>query len=325
MSLYLSRGGIKMDQKQPLIPEWIGNLPFPPKKKKSVVITKEMEVSYFYGFPGFQVECWACVCTDKITLAGYTLPPGTHDEPPGFHLHGDEYYYILEGEAVVFNPEGGETYLVYEGDTLFIPQRTRHQIFNFSNKKVQVLCLLAPKMWADDGMGTIIPRVKEPKFYKGKMGITGGEKRGQEEFIRPNINCLGKWPVDTVSFRAEKILLRIPKDKRLPLIHGEKNHVLFSFIVSSDYIHFGELTIPPNGYSEFEQHEGDEVIYALKGEVVIRISETDDPELERENAVRSSYRVREGEKMLIPEGIKHQYFNFSDEVTKTLFAIAPRL
>jgi len=120
-------------------------------------------------------------------------------------------------------------------------------------------------------------------------------------------------------------LLRIPKDKRLPLIHGQKNHVLFSFIVSNDYIHFGELTVLPNQHSEFEEHKGEEVLRVLKGELLLRILDTDNPEMETKNASRDSYRAGENEKIFIPEGTKHRYVNLGDEPIKVFFAVAPKL
>ena len=149
------------------IPEWIGNYPFSPKDKKVAVITKEMELSTLYGFEGFQVESQIFVSTDKITFSDWTLPPGARIEPPGMHNYGDEVYYFLEGDPIAFNPEKGETYQLHAGDTLLIPQGTRHQIFNFTKKKIRALSVVAPKIWAEDKTGTRIPLIKKPKFYKG--------------------------------------------------------------------------------------------------------------------------------------------------------------
>lgn len=148
------------------IPPWIGNHPFPPDKKKFVVITKDMELSTLYGFEGNQIECKRFVSTDKLNLDQWILPPGTHCEPAGQHNFGDELYYVLEGELVAFNPETGDTYQLQAGDALYIPQRTRHQVFNFTTSAVVVIGVIAPKIWVPDKMGTNVPSVGKPKFYK---------------------------------------------------------------------------------------------------------------------------------------------------------------
>lgn len=156
------------NQKKASIPNWIEKHPFPPEKKRAVLITKNMEISTLYGFQGTQVKSQIFVSTDKITFSDWTLPPGAQIEPPGLHNHGDEIYYFLEGDPIAFNPEKGEVYQLHAGDALLIPQGTRHQIFNFTNKKIRALSVVAPRIWAEDAVGTRIPTVKKPKFYKGE-------------------------------------------------------------------------------------------------------------------------------------------------------------
>jgi len=159
-------GGSRSERTQ--VPDWIGRVPFSPEQKRTVVVTKSMEVSTLYGYVGHQVESQIFVSTDKITLSDWTLPPGSYYAPPGLHLHGDELYYIVKGNPTAFNPETGETLQLREGDTLLIPRGTRHQIFNFTEQTIHALSVAAPILWADDGMGTEIPDIKEPKFYRPK-------------------------------------------------------------------------------------------------------------------------------------------------------------
>ncbi|GAH82791.1 unnamed protein product, partial [marine sediment metagenome] len=186
-------------------------------QKKVTIITEDMIVSFLYGFEGNQVENQVFISTDKILMAEWTLPPGTHYEPAGFHLHGDECYYIIEGNAVAFNPETGETHKLFTGDALLIPQKTRHQIFNFDNKIVKAIACVAPRIWAEDKMGTIIPEVKKPKFYKSgfssekKSGI--GERITMSPEMPPNLDSLGKWPAPGPQLRHNKQLLPIPLKK----------------------------------------------------------------------------------------------------------------
>ncbi len=149
------------------IPAWIGNFPFPPEKKRFVVIHKEDELSGFYGFEGHQVALRRFVSLDQFTVSHWTLNPGNYYEPAGQHNYGDEIYYFLEGDPVAFAPETGETYQLHAKDALYIPQGTRHQIFSFNEKKVVAISIVAPRIWAaEDKMGTVIPSVKKPRFYK---------------------------------------------------------------------------------------------------------------------------------------------------------------
>ncbi|UCF97813.1 MAG: hypothetical protein JSV89_22005 [Spirochaetaceae bacterium] len=142
--------------------------------------------------------------------------------------------------------------------------------------------------------------------------------------MKANIDCLGKWPVDGKKSREEKRLVAVREQDHLPLVHGQQQHVLMSMIVSNDVLNVGIITIPVGGYSEMECHRGDETLYALHGEVTIRTMNPGEKE-RRENASFMSQQVRESEKMLIPEGIRHQYLNFTEEVIKVFFAVAPGL
>jgi len=140
--------------------------------------------------------------------------------------------------------------------------------------------------------------------------------------MRPNLKSLYKWPVEGKKARQNATLFHLTPQQRLPLIHGRDKHVLFSFIVSNDYMHIAVLTIPPGGHSEVESHKGDEALYVLEEDLVVRLV----PEREsggKKTAVYESYHICCGEKCLIPEGIKHQYLNFTHKVVKVFVAIGP--
>ena len=307
------------------IPEWIGNTPFPPEKKRVCRITRDMYVGFLYGFETTQVENQVFACTDMIFMCEWTLPPGSHYEPPGYHLHGDECYYLLEGEATAFNPETGETFTFGKGDALIIPQCTRHQIFNMTDKRIVAIACVAPAIWADDGMGTIIPKVETPRFYKGRDNPSEGRVPPPYKLpeLKRNIDSIGIWPAPGPELRKAKQLVVVRPRDQLALIHGEERHVLFSFVVSSDYMHLGVLTAPVAGVSEFETHQGDEVINVLEGELCVRISSS--IEERSDDATYPHYKLFEGDKMFIPAGVRHQYMNFVNDPVKAYIAVAPRL
>jgi mannose-6-phosphate isomerase-like protein (cupin superfamily) len=316
----------KQKNKIPPVPDWIGNTPFPPEKKRPCKITEDMYADFLYGFIGTQVENHVFVSTDKITMAEWILPPGSHYEPAGFHLHGDECYYLVEGEATAFNAETGETFIFRAGEAMLIPQRTRHQIYNMTNRRIVTISCLAPKVWADDGMGTIIPQVEHPRFYKGPEEPAYKEAPLLEYISPPtkrNIDSLGNWPAPGPKLREIKQLTIIKPEDHLTLIHGKEKHVLFSFVVSNDYIHLAVLKVPVAGISELESHEGDEIINVLEGDLCVRIPTSEDERMDSATYPHTWLKARES--MLIPEGVKHQYLNFTNDVVKAYVAIAPKL
>ncbi len=56
------------------------------------------------------------------------------------------------------------------------------------------------------------------------------------------LDLLGRFPVSGEEARKNKRLIHIPQDKMLRLIHGKENHILVSFFVSNDFVHFGKDT-----------------------------------------------------------------------------------
>jgi len=65
--------------------------------------------------------------TDKGNVVFLYYPPGTKNE---LHAHEDmeTIYYIVEGEGLV--TIGEEKELLKQGDVVFTPRRTKHQVVN---------------------------------------------------------------------------------------------------------------------------------------------------------------------------------------------------
>jgi mannose-6-phosphate isomerase-like protein (cupin superfamily) len=307
------------------VPAWIGNTPFRPDEKRACKLTEEMHVGFLYGFETTQVENQVFASTDKVFMAEWILPPGGHYEPAGLHLHGDECYYLLEGEATAFNAETGETFVFRAGDAMLIPQCTRHQIYNVGAERVVAVACVAPKIWADDGMGTVVPQAASPRFYKGPSEPTYGPPPSPYLLprLRRSLDSLGSWPAPGPELRKAKQLVIIRPEDQLALLHGKDRHVRFSFVVSNDYMHLAVLAVPVAGVSEFETHEGDEVVNVLEGELCVRISASADER--SDDATYPHVRLNRREKMLIPAGTRHQYLNFTNGVVKAYVAVAPRL
>jgi mannose-6-phosphate isomerase-like protein (cupin superfamily) len=133
------------------------------------------------------------------------------------------------------------------------------------------------------------------------------------------LNYVGSWPVPGPEARRRKKILVIKPTETLDLIHGKNAHVLVSFAISNDLIHFGSMTIPAGVLSDPERHAGDEVLYALEGNVSIVIG----AEGQNPSVSKSRFEVKQGERFLIPENTEHRYLNTSARSVKIIFGIAP--
>lgn len=134
-----------------------------------------------------------------------------------------------------------------------------------------------------------------------------------------NIDQLGKFPVEGKEARKKPVqFYHISRNQMLRTIKGENYPVSLTFHVSNDFLHVGEIVIPPGGKgvraSEPDSHDGDEALYAEIGPIVVLFPETGE-----------TFEVQEGETLYIPEGMKHQYMNYSSNVIKGVFAVAPNL
>ena len=137
------------------------------------------------------------------------------------------------------------------------------------------------------------------------------------------LDLLGRFPVSGAEARKNKKLIHIPQDKMLKLIHGKENHILVSFFVSNDFVHFGKIQIPKGIYSDPETHKGDEVLFVLKGKLTVQVYEDDGDD--DTSVLHESFEILPEEQFLIPEGRKHRYLNFSDDIVEAVFGIAPEL
>ena len=148
-------------------PEWAGRRPVEPGEKRPMLLTRETSIPRAYGTPPHQIATWLHVSTDKLACTEFSVLPGEHFSPPDIHT-GDEVYYMAEGTATVLNPETGEVHTVAEGDVLLIPKGTWHQTFNFTDKKITVLCSFAPEIWSGGDQGATRDFKGAPVFYKGR-------------------------------------------------------------------------------------------------------------------------------------------------------------
>jgi len=153
------------------IPEWMGRLPNKPNEKVPVRIEKEDEgITDIYGNGKERMCCHTYISTDNILISHWIVPAGQSFQPPDLHS-GDEPYYILEGEAYIFNPETGQLISAKEGDIVFIPRKSWHQVYNFSDKDVIIIAIITGKPWEEKDMDLVEKRdFRSVYFNKESMG-----------------------------------------------------------------------------------------------------------------------------------------------------------
>ncbi len=151
------------DDKKAKVPEWMGKFPYPPGEKKPKIIREKDIITTVYGKGINPIEIAIVADTNRLFFSYYSIKPGSWFEPPDIHA-GDEIYYCLKGEATMFDPINGDTFILKEGDGFFIPKGTWHVGYNFGDKPFCLVTIIAPKAWADLNVNF----EGKQAFYKGQ-------------------------------------------------------------------------------------------------------------------------------------------------------------
>jgi mannose-6-phosphate isomerase-like protein (cupin superfamily) len=147
------------------IPWWANKYPFPPDKKKPVLIKQEDEIYSNYGRGNDRITVQIFISTDKILLSAWIVPPGQSFQPPDIHT-GDEPYYVLKGVATVCNPETGQVVEAKAGDVVFIPAGCWHETYNFGEDDMYLCAIIEGKPWNPEAMKLVEEAVLDPVGYK---------------------------------------------------------------------------------------------------------------------------------------------------------------
>jgi gentisate 1,2-dioxygenase len=125
---------------------------------------------------------------------------------------------------------------------------------------------------------------------------------------------LGTWPVEGQLARKARKFVKITKDGRLPLIHGERSPILMEFIVSNDVVSIGEMIIPSGGVgprtSELDSHLGDAVFYVLNGPVTFFFPKS-----------KEAYCVEDGDAIVVPPRWEYHCINYGGRSANVIFCI----
>ena len=142
---------------------WIGTTPFPPDKKKPMLI-REPAVVTVYGIGDERISPQVWVSTDKILISQWTVPAGQSFQPADIHA-GDEPYYVAEGTATIVNHETGQVTVAKAGDCMLIPAGTWHLVHNFTEEPVRIIAIIAGKVWEEGQKEAVEQAAVEPRYY----------------------------------------------------------------------------------------------------------------------------------------------------------------
>lgn len=109
----------------------------------------------------------------------------------------------------------------------------------------------------------------------------------------------------------EPILMENSKVEVRKLGEGCKCKILFDSLNGAKNFSIGTVIIEPNQRTGEHTRDVEELIFALKGETYVI---TDEKE----------YQLKQGDCILIPQGIKHYHANKSNETIEQIYLFAPQ-
>jgi mannose-6-phosphate isomerase-like protein (cupin superfamily) len=301
------------------VPSWQGRFPFPPESKIPCKINYSNQISTIYGNAPHQNIVNKYVSSDRLTVGDFIVFSGGYFEPPGYHA-GDEIYYIRHGQATVTNPETGETHLAREGDGFVISQNTWHQVFNYEKEDLIIFTAHAPTLYSKDDMGAEIIYLKKYAY----LSLDASAKRSGDfrQSISPEFSYrLYEFPVNGKIAREKKQIVHVPQEKFFHFVCGQDSFIRRSFIVSNDYVHTSLVKMFSGGVSDYEVHQGDEVINVIEGEMNVEIAK-EEADL---SVSAESFNLKPEEKVFIPENIKHRFLNLHGSPALFYSCIAPKI
>lgn len=91
-------------------------------------------------------EGWHLLKHDSFSVIEECVPPG-ESERRHFHYHSRQFFYILQGEAVL--EIDGQVFSLWTNQGIEVPPEVAHQFRNESNSVVRFLVISVPKAHGD--------------------------------------------------------------------------------------------------------------------------------------------------------------------------------
>jgi mannose-6-phosphate isomerase-like protein (cupin superfamily) len=250
-----------------------------------------------------QVYDWIYGRLNRLGALIFSLRPGDYFKSSKTWkplYNQDRFYYVLQGELAIHDPESGEVAVAAEGEAIYWRGNKWHFGYNFGQRETLVLDWAAPSERAAN-----VPEIEASLKKPDLPQIVGGQ-----------YELLGKWPMEHHQSREvawrEGGMITIGRKDCLHLIWGDEKPTLVSLFISTPVITGGVIDLRPGHMAESEAHPGDEVLFATRGRLNVYLPESYD-----------WFELHPKDCLLLPEGVKHQYANFSDEPAQLVFAVAP--
>ena len=232
---------------------------------------------------------------DRISAVTFSLGPGhwfgaSESWKPIYDQH--RFYYVVHGTLAIHDPETGDVAVAGPGEAITWRGARYHFGYNVGDDDVLVLDWFAPKERLLD--------VPESSLASSKRAL--GEIRGGR------YDLLGTWP----ERRDDGGIVTVREGDPLRLIHGTQRPQLVSILSSGEELTAGTFTVRGGAKTEPEQHPGDEVVYALTGQLHVHLPESGAwLELEPLDCA------------FIPAETSHEYWSYGSAATKAVFCVAP--
>ena len=255
------------------------------------VLRADEVVRHTWGDPdaGF-VEDWIYVSSQLIHTIVFGMPQGgrfTHSESFRTIFAADELLHVLQGTLVLANPATGEVVRAEPGESVFFRRDTWHHGFSYGDEPLRVLEFFAPPP------------------ATGTSGAYALQQPYLEVSTYADDGVLGRLVPPRESARGSFTLLR-REDAVLRLDTG----VLVGLLASTEHLTVGTIAVPVGGESVLESHEGEELVYALRGSLQVSAGGVDAA-------------LAPGDGFLIPAGTPHSYAADGGMVAEAIFGVAP--
>jgi quercetin dioxygenase-like cupin family protein len=235
------------------------------------------------------VEDWIYVSSQRIHAIVFGLQPGgafRHSESFRTVFAADELLYVLQGTLVLANPETGDVVRAEPGESVFFRRDTWHHGFSYGDEPLRVLEYFAPPP------------------ATGTSGAYAQTRPYLEESVYAVDGVVGSWKGGRSAGSSLRVLRR--EDSAWRLDRG----VLVGLLVSTEHLTAGTLTVPAGHASEEEAHDGEELVYALRGEL-------------RVEAAGIEATLQPGDAFFVPSGVPHRYGASDAGVADAVFGVAP--
>jgi quercetin dioxygenase-like cupin family protein len=241
---------------------------------------------------------------DRISMVTFALSPGGYFRTskawkPLYDQH--RFYYVVEGALSIHDPERGEVAVAEAGQAIHWRGAKWHFGYNFGARGTRVLDWYAPA----ERPG----HVSELEFGRTKPELQG--------VVNGRFDLLGSWPTALPATRDRLLreggMVTIDARDALHLVAGETAPMLVSLYVSTDLLSAGTVQLRAGQRADPETHPGDEVLYVLQGQLHVYLPDT-----------RDWFEANPNDCVFLPEGTRHQYWNYGDQPVMFAFAVSPR-